>query len=163
MRLVCLAVHDHHYSGETMIRAFVTGWQLVGNQVLNPIVEQGESVVSGPFACSMVYPDADANGLPDGPHVLIFVESDSPTIEDLDTLDGVYMFPPHAFDTPLADVPQSTKDEVLGLCASEGWMPTAPLFTAQTYGDCLKLLASHFQAGFTSFGRYEVEKAAEFG
>lgn len=149
-----------------MIRAFICPWELIAaeSRITHPIVEQGESVVTGPFVCSMFYPDADADGLPDGPHVLVLVEGDSVTIEALDSLEGVYMFPPHPFDTPLDQVPQAIKDEVVALCVQENWMPTEPLFTvAQTYGDCLKLMAKHFQSGFVSFGKYEVERAAEFG
>lgn len=141
-----------------MIRAFICGWEFIPERmcVTNPFVELG-------VPCSMIYPDADADGLPDGPHVLVFVKADGVDTDALNALDGVYMFPPHPFDMPMSEVSQAVKDEVLGLCVANNWMPAEPLFTAQTYGDCLKLLAAHFQSGFVGFGVYEVERAAEFG
>ena len=149
-----------------MIRAFITSWIYIPEEsrVTHSIAEVYDAVCPNvPATISMFYPDADANGLPDGPHVLIFIESESPAIEQLDTLDGVYMFPPHSFNAPMADVSQAVKDEVLTLCSVNNWMPVDPLFTAETYGDCLRLLAKSFQIGFVSFGKYEVERAAEFG
>ena len=125
-------------------------------EVINPIAELD-------VPCRMYYADADANGLPDGQHVLVFVDApeiDGPAIA---AAAGAYMFPPYAFNTPMVEVSQAVKDEVLTLCTANNWMPTEALFTAETYGDCLKLLAASFQAGFVSFGEYEVERAAEFG
>ena len=141
-----------------MIRAFICSWQFIPErmEVINPIAELD-------VPCRMYYADADANGLPDGQHVLVFVDApeiDGPAIA---AAAGAYMFPPYAFNTPMVEVSQAVKDEVLTLCTVQNWMPTEALFLAATYGDCLKLLAKHFSAGFISFGNLETARAGEFG
>lgn len=79
------------------IRAFIAPWTLVGNEVHNPIVDHVDTLPNMGIVCSMIYPDADENGVPDGATVLVAVQSDQITGAEIEqmmaSLDGVTLIP----------------------------------------------------------------------
>lgn len=146
-----------------MIRAFITTWELVGNHIQNPIVEQGEAIVSGQFTCSMFYPDADVDGIPDGTHVLILVKGANPTIEDLAALPEVKMLPKYRFSKPVSEIPTGVKQVIKDYVVARGIAPSSVFDGVEVYGDFLKKLVKSFQVGFKGFGRCETEYDEDFG
>jgi len=59
------------------IRVFLTTWSVIDNTVINPVTTKVETLPPLAIVCSMVYPDAGANGLPDGPRALVIVDCDT--------------------------------------------------------------------------------------
>lgn len=144
-----------------MIRAFITTWALVENQIQNPIVEYiNANQLSDPVTCSMFYPDHNGDGVPDKNRVLILVHGQV-EIEQLALLAGVRMLPAYSFQKPITEIPQNIIDTVKTAIVNEG-IPLSALSGIVIYGDFLKKVANYFDATFKDFGRYENVLSVEF-
>jgi|GEM_PF-3697158 len=150
-----------------MIRAFISTWQLVGDQVTNPIVDYVDTLppaqtVAERIICSMHYPDADANGLPDKNRVLVIVEGPI-TIEGLAQLPGVKMLPAYRFRKPIGEIPAAVRHAIKTQLQAEG-IPLSALSGIRVYGDFLRAVARYFNTSHSGFGRHiEINREAEFG
>lgn len=118
---------------------------------------------------SMHYPDADADGLPDKPRVLVLAwqptgatTTNGQNIEDLSALSGVYMLPAYRFQKPISEIPQAVKDEVKTRLQNNG-IPLSALSGIEVYGDFLRKVAKYFSVSHQGFGRHvEVDSDLEF-
>ena len=148
-----------------MIRAFISTWQFIPEEmrVTNPILEHGGALVSGEFTCSMLYPDADQDGKPDGAHVLVLVKGDSLTVESLKDLSGVKMLPAYRLTKPVSEIPANAKQAIRAYVVDNNIAPVEIFDGVVVYGDFLKRLAKHFQVDFNGFGKYESVDELEFG
>lgn len=149
-----------------MIRAFITTWSgEAGGRVTNPIVEYVDQVdpqvLTQPVICSMHYPDADENGLPDKDKVLVIVQG-GPEIENLNNLQGVRMLPAYRFQKPVSEIPQNVRNAIISAVENEG-IPRSALAGIEVYGDFLKKVARYFNVNHQGFGRHiELDVEAEF-
>ena len=133
-----------------MIRAFITTWSIVDNHVVNPIVDYVDTLsLAEPITCNMYYPDADANGIPDKPYVLVIVKGPV-GIEQLKNLAGVKMIPAYGFNTPVSEIPSAVKTAIKDEMVSKG-VPLSAFADVVVYGDFLKRLAKYFSVGFNNF------------
>lgn len=111
-----------------MIRAFLTTWSLrisaEGMRVVNPVLDYLDAnTLSASVRASYHYADADQDGKPDHPFLVVVVDSDAPEMEDvLGALDGVMLSPPHALNKRTQDVPQPDKDRANGALAAAGFV-----------------------------------------
>lgn len=141
-----------------MIRAFICTWSsepLPGGfrQIHNPIVDHVVANNISGVTCSMHYADADANGLPDKPRVLVMVEGPA-VIETFANLAGVRMLPNVSFNTPADSIPQAIIDEVVAGLVAEG-VPSNALNVPVKYGDILRDVARYLSPSHAGFGLYE--------
>lgn len=152
-----------------MIRAFITTWTLSGNEITNPIrdyiLTQATAGTPLPVTANMFYPDADLNGFPDKPQVLVLVEGPATfgthTLDDFKNLTGVVEIPPYSFDMLIADIPTTTVNQIKTYLTNQG-IPLSALSGVVIWGDFLKKVAKYFSIGFQSFGIYETLKSADF-
>jgi len=153
-----------------MIRAFITSWSQSGIDITNPIrdyiLAQAAAGTPLPVTASMFYPDADLNGIPDKPQVLVLVEGPATfgghSLEDFQNLSGVVLIPPYTFGTLISSIPTTTVNNIKTYITNQG-IPLSALSGVVTWGDVLKKVASYFSVNFQGFGNYETTKAADFG
>lgn len=148
-----------------MIRAFICKWSLVDNntRVMHPILAWFEAnEATAPAATlSMHYPDADQDGVPDKPYVLVLVEG-PPEIEQLDNLAQTWMLPPWRFSKPVSELTTVQRGAILTKIDNAG-IPRSHFAGVETYGDFLKKVAKYFCVSHSGFGgHYEVNKDADF-
>ena len=147
------------------IRAFLTTWQLIGSDIHNPIIDHIDSQPDLGIIASMIYPDADANGLPDKPLVLILVESQQvpgAVLEQLRNLAGVTLIPSARPDKPIATLPPSAKSDLDGLAAAHG-IPQSAINNAATLGEALTNIEKYIAPNSNGVARYLAARPAEFG
>lgn len=156
-----------------MYRAFVCTWSgSAGGRITHPILEWLENPSNDPpfeVVCSMHYPDADVNGVPDKPEVLVLVwqptgavDSLGRNIEFLDTLAGVYMIPAYRLSKPVSEIPQPVKNDILNKLQAKG-IPKSTFNDVVVYRDFLKKIAKYFKVGHIGFGNHiEIDADLEF-
>ena len=114
--------------------------------------------------CSMVYPDADADGLPDGPNMLVIVESQQATgaqLAQLNDLPGVRMIPAHrindSVDTLTGAQKTRIKDRLL-----EFDVPLTTIQSFVTVGDIFREVEKHINPNAGGLFKYVLDRASEF-
>lgn len=148
-----------------MIRAFICKWSLTGNRVIHPILEwfEANEGTAPPAVLSMHYPDADVDGKPDGPYVLVLVQSPSPNVEQLGNLAQTWMLPAWRFSKPVSELTAAQREAILSKIDNAG-IPRSYFAGVQTYGQFLKKIAQYFIPNFTGFGDHiEVAADEDFG
>lgn len=147
------------------IRAFISSWQLVDGEIHNPILDHVDTQADMGITLSMIYPDADANGLPDKPVVLVLAESHQvpgPVLEQLGNLDGVDLVPPQRPNKRINTLPAAARADLEAL-VSRHKIPQAVVTGATTIGDALAAIEKHLAPSSNGVARYLVQRAAEFG
>lgn len=147
------------------IRAFLTTWSLVGNEIHNPIIDHVDTQPNMGIILSMTYPDADANGIPDKPVVLVLVESNQvagPVLEQLKNVDGVTLIPGQRPDKRMSTIAPSVRNDIDGLVALHK-LPQSVVTGATTYGDFLGSISRYVSPNAVGVQRYIALRPAEFG
>ncbi len=147
------------------IRAFLSTWSLVDDEIHNPIVDHIDTQPDMGITCSMIYPDADVNGLPDKPMVLILVESQQvhgPVLEQLKNLDGVTLIPGQRPDKKMNSLPPSVANDIDGVVSSFG-IPRSVVTGATAYSDFLGGIAKYVSPNSTGLSQYIQRRPLEFG
>lgn len=124
---------------------------------MHPILAHVEAV-GAPISLSMQYPDHDADGLPDGPWVLILARCpDSFDIDnELRSLTGVRQLPIKRIDAPLA---QNEKRAIERLLRDEGLSPDA---VGLTVLDTVDAVIRTFRPAHKGLGRSIIDAAQDF-
>ncbi len=147
------------------IRAFLTNWTLVNGVITNPIVEHLDTQPDMGIIPSMIYGDADGNGLPDKPVAMVIVESgqvEGHMLETLKNVEGVTLIPGQRPDKTMAKLPPSVAGDIDGL-ASQFGIPRSVITGATTYDQFLIGLAKHINQNTTALDRYISKRPLEFG
>lgn len=147
------------------IRAFLTTWTLVDGEIHNPIVDHIDTQPNMGLICSMIYGDADGNGLPDKPTVMVIVESTQiagQAIEVLKNVEGVTLIPGQRPDKHMASLPPSVASDIDGLAAQYG-IPRSVVTGATTYAQFLAGVAKQINQNATALDAYIAKRPLEFG
>lgn len=147
------------------IRAFITTWSLIDSEIHNPIVDHIDTQPDMGIICSMIYPDADSNGLPDKPMVLILVESqqvDGHALEQLKNLNGVTLVPGIRPDKRMASIPPSVSSDIDGLVNAFG-IPKSVVTGANNYSDFLGGISKYISPNNSGLASYIQKRPLEFG
>lgn len=97
-----------YYSPWTLNVDAITGQRRVTSDVAIWLDENAPGVAS----THMVWPDADLDGLPDGPRVITFIRvPDALDIGPLDNLSNTFAFPTYDLSTPMDSIPNGVKNQ----------------------------------------------------
>jgi len=124
-------------------RLFLSTWTgAAGGEVKNPIVDYVGTLPNDGYV-AMFYGDADGNGLPDFPLVLVLVYSKNYTGAQIETIAsnvaGVHLVPPLRWTYPLSDIPLAKLQAARTYLNNNG-IDTSALTLSNTYGDLVKLI-----------------------
>lgn len=147
------------------IRAFITNWSLVNGSVTNPILDHLDTQPDMGITLSMIYPDANADGLPDKPLVLVMAESDrvgGGVLESLKNLAGVTLIPGARHDKHIATLPPSAKADIDGL-ASAFKIPASVVTGSTTMSDLIGGIEKYICPNSNGVAHYLATRPAEFG
>jgi hypothetical protein len=153
-----------------VIRVFVSGWSgIAGGTVTNPLSEYlNDNEFGVPLVASYHYPDADGDGLPDGPYVLTVVQqptgatnAEGKNIEELSNLPGVLMLPPIDLTTSYSTVSKNTRLLLEAALSSRG-ISLAELPEDATFKDVIYKVLNTIQPAAASFGAHIEAAAQEF-
>ena len=155
-----------------MIRVYISSWELRtdeagGGYVWNPITDAMESLPTLPAetprdqrnSARLLYPDADADGKPDGPTVMIIARG--PNAEDYQGLPGVDMLPPFDLSTAISSIPQPTVDSVVAMLADHG-IPFPVIEGTATAGELLDRIVGSFSPGARPITQMFAGREADF-
>lgn len=147
------------------IRAFLTTWSLIDGVIHNPIVDHIDTQPDMGIIPSMIYGDADSNGLPDKPTVMVVVEStqvDGHMLETLKNVEGVTLIPGMRPDKTMSKIPPSVAGDIDGLAAQFG-IPHSVVTGATTYAQFLAGVAKQINQNTTALDAYIAKRPLEFG
>lgn len=133
-----------------MIRVFLTTWSVQAGVLVHGLTGVIDSVPDQQlvppterFRARLLSPDADADGLPDQPSVMLIINGDS-TIEAWAELPGVDMLPPFALNQLIADIPTATVGAVIAALESHG-IPYPAVQGSATAGDLLDRIIAYYR------------------
>lgn len=147
------------------IRAFITTWTLIDGQIHNPIVDHIDTQPDMGIICSMVYGDADANGLPDKAEVLVLVESNQVSghvLEKLGNIQGVTLIPGQRPEKAIKGMPPSVRADIDGLVSAHK-IPQSVVTGATSFGDMLRAMEKYISPNANGVTTYIAKRPTEFG
>lgn len=144
------------------IRAFLSTWQKVGNQITTPLLDYlNDNSLAGFEWMSTHYPSSDAGGVPVRPVCLTLVKATD--FAPLAALSGVDIIPSWPFNTLLASFSTAQRNAIYRSTDKYG-VERALLDGAGTYGKMIKAVVRSFEPAHEGFGaQIETEMSAEFG
>ena len=147
------------------IRAFITTWSLNGNRVENPIVNYVDTLPAQGITCSMYYPDADQNGLPDKNFLIVLMRSDQLTGAELETIGaaaGALVIDAQTYNKQLSSLNNGQQNKYKNLITNQG-APISIWDNSVTFGDLLVNYIKYLNPSFQGFGDHYTTNIGDWG
>lgn len=150
-------------------RIFLCPWTgVAGGTVSNPVHDYVGTTANQGFV-AMYYGDADNNGLPDYPLVLVLVYSSNFTGAQIENnvaanVPAAHLIPPIPWNTVLSSIPTAKLQAAQTYLANNG-IDTSSLTLQNTYGDLVKRVVNTIAPlhGHPGLKDWALTNAAEFG